>query len=355
MELFNGKNVDWVIPSFIGVKADKSDKNLRLELYEKYNKIQNNYTEYPCDINVDVRIGTPSTMAQVFQITKNSIPIAAKILPICNDDSFENNKNEMEIAVKASSLVLSSNLNCFPIVYNIGVEDNILSSTLCQETYFYDKEEKYNWFEKSKRYQQFKMLLDNFSEKSKIVNKILSMKKQYKDPETIVSSLKLEIELTNKIQSHILLSELAYCDLGYYLNHKKEIDNPNEFYYNIIKDVLKAIEVLHTKLNVVHRDLHLGNILILENQNDSDSENLNPIILIHDFGKSKNSSFESYVDKVNDISYFMSQITDESKNNFSLPNKVKEYIDNCMDILDDNINMKYPIIKVVEFWESFKK
>lgn len=323
MEIFDGKNKKWTIPS------DAINENNRYQKLELKN------------IEVKKRIGSPSTMAQVFQVEINSqndsIPIAAKLLPICNEESVNSNKNEMEIAFRASELVLNSEnlINCFPIVYNTDS-----SLFLCKETYFYDKDEKYDWYNKSKRYQQFGTILSNkYPDK---FDKIMLMKRQIKDPEIIVKALNLDIELPTKIESHILFSELAYCDLGYYLNSSFEEDY--KFYYEIIKQVFKAIETLHTKLNVVHRDLHLGNILVLSLEN--------PIILIHDFGKSKFSDFDTYVDKVNDISYFLSQITDESKNLFSIPYKLKEYINQCIDILDENIDMKYPITKVVEFWEN---
>ena len=60
------------------------------------------------------------------------------------------------------------------------------------------------------------------------------MKRQLKDPEIIVKTLNLDIELPTKIESHILFSELAYCDLGYYLNII-DTERDYKFYYEIIK------------------------------------------------------------------------------------------------------------------------
>jgi hypothetical protein len=86
MELFYGKNKEWTIPS------DNIINNNR------YQKLELN------NIKVKKRIGSPSTMAQVFQVENMDIPVAAKILPICNESSINNNKNEMEIAFEASNL-----------------------------------------------------------------------------------------------------------------------------------------------------------------------------------------------------------------------------------------------------------
>lgn len=258
-----------------------------------------------CTLDVEKRIGSQSTMAQVFKVDVDGVGIAAKLLPITNKDSISNNEKEIMIATMASDLVKNKKSKYFPIVYD---------SILCEETHFYNDKGK-SYYEKSKRFQEYDFLLSLTTDEDKI-NKIMSYKKKFVDAEIAAKKVfpNRNIVLTGKVKSHILFSELASCDLKYYLENYSVTD---EELLNIVKKVIKGIRDLHMKLKVVHNDLHLGNILIT---------NLNHSIipLIHDFGKSYFSDFENEYDRKDDLLHFLG--------------KISEYSDICNDLIDYTID-----------------
>ena len=222
---------------------------------------------------------------------------------------------------------------------------------LCHDTYFYTHEGySKKWYEKSKSYQQFRFLFEKYKDNKKIYDKILHYKKNFKTPEDIVNILNLKDFIPSNVESHILISELANCDLGYYLDECNSLDTKSNdfvFYYNILKQVFEAILDMHSRLGVCHRDLHLGNLLVLENSKSSDFQ-----VLIHDFGKSKYSSFETYSDRVMDILYFLGQFQD-SERSYKVPGKITQYLEKIPDILDYS-KEKFPIIDVVKYWNEIE-
>jgi len=91
----DGKEV--VIP-IKGLSIDKDDTHL-------------------CNININKRIGSESTMAQVFEVEINNYPVAVKVLPITSKESYSQIENEVNLARLASNLVLNEESIYFPIVF----------------------------------------------------------------------------------------------------------------------------------------------------------------------------------------------------------------------------------------------
>lgn len=77
------------------------------------------------------------------------------------------------------------------------------------------------------------------------------------------------------------MSELVWGDLNnFFIKKREEFNFSDPFFWEcLLTDIFKAIHDLQTHLNVVHHDLHLGNILVILYE-----DHIN--ILIHDFGRS---------------------------------------------------------------------
>lgn len=194
----------------------------RFDKYIKVTNIIDEYDLYDSVINVNKRIGSKSQNAEVFLGSSLDREFAIKVLPIINDNSMEKNKNELIISDLASQLVLENRSIHFPIVY--GYDG-------CQKTDFHNIE---------------------LTNKSQIYQK-------------------------GETKSHILLQELCLCDLKQYFEQNKYISE-DEIRY--IKDqCYKAIDDMHNLMKVCHNDLHLGNFLLLP-----DNNKYGYIILICDFG-----------------------------------------------------------------------
>lgn len=244
-------------------------------------------------INVIKRIGSSSISAEVYLLNSGNFNFVGKILPITNEKSVSENENEIKIATKASELILNGESEYFPIVYG---------SSMCPDTKW-DKKSKF--YEDSSNY----FLKQHLSDKLEV--QLPTLKKQ------LTSNLKKDelIEVYNKItnlekykiHSHVLLSELAWGDLGQFLSLGKITE---KIWDEIVEQILLGINDMQEKIGIVHNDLHEGNVLIYFMMEDDD---LYLNCLIHDFGK---SSFVSNWDKqarTADVEKILGILQDKSK------------------------------------------
>ena len=344
MDIFDGRYKDWTLDSGCVNKERGNLENLG-NLGNLGNSLN------LCNIDITKRIGMESTMAEVYKIDINNESVAIKVLPILNDDSYKNNEKEFYFASLASNLVLSENSKYFPIVYT----NNLI---FCKETYFFGSNKpKLKFYEKSLRYQQFKVLI-NAQTNDKIIEKIISYKKNFLDAEKIVKLLDSKrvkydnfvyVDLPTKICSHLLVSELACFDLEFYLDNY----TLSEWQLlNLLQHIFLAIQDMHVKLNILHNDLHLGNILIIK-------ENGEYIPLIHDFGKSKffdqknsENTSKDILTFISHFSHFMTNINDE--NNLFKDSIIFKHLDKVVDICIESTNY-YPIIDIVEYWNKINE
>jgi hypothetical protein len=315
--------------------------NGNVNLWTHYeNEITESLRDIPinkrCSFDAEKRIGSQSTMAQVFRVSINthsdtaeSFSVAVKVLPIINRESFIQIENEITIAKLASDFTASGKSKYFPIVYDF---------MLCEDTKFYNSSGDIPYYEKSKRFQEYELLFSLAKGDKETIRKIDNLKKKFVDAEITAKKVfpNDNIVFTGKVESFLLFSELANCDLKYYLNNNTLSDG--ELMY-ILRETFLAIYDLHTKLGVVHADLHLGNVLV-KTERDS------PRLLIHDFGKSYFSDFTTEYERKDDITHFIGHFLDAFELK-GLSQDIKDYIDKILDIVNDS-KEKFIIEKIIK-------
>ncbi len=294
MDLFFGNVKIWNVPNkaFTLPNRFETYKNV-MELIGK---------EKPCKIEAMERIGSASTMGEVYSHKIDNQMIAIKILPIVNLKSVSNNLKEIELAREVSQLVLDGKSKYFPLVY---------FDTFCDSTFFYEHNES-KFAKQSLNYQRYDRVFtfDNF-----------------------------------KIKSQLLFSELAYTDLRNYLSEKVDVIILNQ----IIIQVLQGINDLQN-CGIIHNDLHIGNILLLFNP----LETIN--VLIHDFGKSikldipykfTNLQFKKdIITFFNEITAYIGKFYDKNSENYTF---VKNKLDSSILVLDE-MNNKSPVLEILKLW-----
>jgi len=256
------------------------------------------------------RIGSDSLNAQVFMVncTHN---IAMKIMPLYMQSSSDENEKEIKIAKLVSDMVIRRESKYFPILYAIGKCDNVVLNN----RKFLNTHILYRHLKIIKENKELKIITDNIENpmippneygiKFELVlannidrgpdnlksimdstglpfEKQIEFLRQFMKPEEIRSVENITLS------ADIMFSELANCDMKVYIN-TNDISIDTLIYF-VRHTILALIDL--QKLNCIHNDLHLGNLLILNIQEIKQ-------ILIHDFG--------------------MSQIYDDIK---SLPNKI---------------------------------
>jgi serine/threonine protein kinase len=324
-------NNKWNISNeYIGVNKDRKAK---FSLINSNNKMLN------CDFIPEERIGSESTMGEVYKIKVKNINAAVKILPVINDSSIKNNQKEIDIAKELSNLVLNNQSIHFPIVY---------FDLHCDSTYFYEHQ-KSKFATKSLNYQLYKKLINSLLDES-VIDNIESLYKTNTSISQILKDIKVYDMIDDtKISSDLLFSELAYCDLFHFIKtliYEYDINIRNQIIKEIIYQVLEGIKDMQNR-GIVHNDLHLGNILLLYKPYISDIKEIEDIedkiivkdliILIHDFGKSSKNIKLSNIQKRIDVQTFMIEFNKHYKTNF----------DNIIEMLDNNFDI-YDIVKLYQ-------
>ncbi len=278
-----------------------------------WNKVAGNFSQdiifKAGNIIVLGRIGSESSEGEVYRIQIEGREYAGKIMPIHSHKSLEKNENEILIAKELSGL------KYFPIVY---------TSIFCSNTKY---NEKSLFFEDSYKYFLFEKICEDKTKACKT-----RMKHQYKNAsiEKIISTFNIPIN----IGSHILISEIAFSDLRqicryYTLNEK--------VWRFIILNVLKGIKYLNEEKNILHGDLHCGNVLIKVSE-----KNQVKIPLIHDFGKSRKCLFNNMSDRVTDAEKFLYDLT----LHVDVPKNIKVEIEEILKYISTIYHSKisYPIM-----------
>jgi serine/threonine protein kinase len=301
--------------------ASQDIVNSRIKNYEEFKsiKIDGDCICLPkskkCLLQVKKRIGSDSSAGCVYQlnVVGSVLKAAAKIIPIFTDQDVENNANEVEIASILSRIVLRGDSYYFPIVYNvIECKNTIFSGFLkCLDPNVINMQilKDIHPMLTTKQIRDVSIMIRDCHIPTKIFIKKIKgivgrdiMKKF--NPKEIV------------IKCNIMISELAWGDLRQYIRSKSKSRYISKLVIYIMKEVFRAIYVLQSN-NIVHDDLHTGNILIMIN----DRGILVP--LIHDFGKSYINRNFSDIDYTRDIIDFLRSVENEMFTNVEVVRYVK--------------------------------
>ena len=241
-------------------------------------------------ITVVERIGSESSEGEIYRVELQGIQYAGKIMPIISDKSYEKNENEISIAKE-----LSGN-SYFPKVFAAG---------FCTKTKY---NENSKFFENSYKYFLFEKVCED-------MNRAIKIRTKHKYKDTTVKELKKIYSEEVTIGSHVLISEIAFADLRqickyYYVSEK--------IWKEIILRVLQGIKYLNEDKNILHGDLHCGNILIKIDDKTSP--------LIHDFGKSIRTNFLTIEERITDPEKFLYDLTLHPDVPISLKEKLEEIL-----------------------------
>ncbi len=358
MSNFYGDVKNW------NISIDADIKDDRLNNYEKIVSYLND--ENLCHIEVLERIGSDSTMGQVYLYKfPPNLSIAIKILPIINSKSKVINEKEISLAKEVSNLVLSGKSPYFPLVYY---------DKFCDSTYYYEHNTS-DFAIQSLNYQQYEyvrnFLLEKPQENKDIIYNLDKLYKttKFSKESSITETFKsigINREIPSNIKSNLLFSELAHTDLKNYLFgngkelglYKSEKYIAPEILTKIIIQVLEGIRDLQMLCNIVHNDLHLGNILLLFNPKTEGSNKIN--ILIHDFGRSikvqnPDGSHKklSNIQKKTDILTFLNEIRKYISISYEeIEDKIiNEKIELTIENLDDNPK-DFPVLDIIKIWKE---
>jgi hypothetical protein len=327
LTLFNG-DVSWNVEN--NTENFDLNQNYRINRFKNLTKILLN--SKVCEVEAIERIGSDSSMGEVYKYEIEKNFIAIKILPIINSRSKKINENEINLAKEVSSLVINKKSSYFPIVYY---------DIFCESTFYYEHKQS-KFAIQSLNYQYYLYLKNLFKDEPEVLNSIDSYYKLGKNLNDLVKEKYGDLlEVKININSQLLFSELAYTDLKNYLTKRISKDMLNE----IVFQSLEGIRDLQTMCNIVHNDLHLGNILLLFNPENKIQ------ILIHDFGRSIKAPFLSLIRKKTDIRTFIIEIKKyvdiymDGDIHFYFIEKIQNVIEN----LDDN-NSDYPINDIINLW-----
>lgn len=299
----------------------------RLHLYESIKSVvkdvnacgsYNNYNDHDEGekspiFNIKSRIGSNSTQGEVYLVRIDYIDNAAlKVMPYIDDKSKEMNDNEIRIASFLSDLVVRGEASNFPLVYHSLHCNHVIYSL---NSIFYHEANR-----QGMRKAICNHLKGNISDRAiKLINaklKQLSSHGKYtleeyirdiiqqqddifpSESKTEVITLLENNMLIPTMECDILISELAEIDLTQYI--KKHLEKrsviPNSVIYQLLEQIFAGIIAMQ-KYNIIHNDLHQGNILYRDGS-----------WLIHDFGKSEMKESLDTNDSTEDILNFISSI-----------------------------------------------
>ena len=234
------------------------------------------------------RIGSPSSDAEVYAVSYNSITAALKVMPVISSDDEIKNMAEIANAIRASDLVKSGYSPHFPLVYSSGKCNNVI----------FQPDSKFR--AAAEDYARVLTLRQEYPTKRRLIDALV---KQIPDGIRRADVIAQRIGVTLGSPSvvppqengiaHLLLSEMAREDIRTW-SQRHHHDNE---WISIITQAIEAISHLHAGLNLCHNDLHLGNLLLLNsNLNDGPGDNRETIVLIHDFGRSIDLSESNWKD-----------------------------------------------------------
>lgn len=220
------------------------------------------------------RIGSPSSDAEVYAVSYDSIIAALKVMPVTSSDDEAKNTDEIANAIRASDLVKSGYSSHFPLVYSSGKCDNVIFQP---DSKFINAAEDYaRVLTLKQEYPAKRRLIDA------LIKQIPVSPERAHRADIIAQRIGVEPPLRENGIAHLLLSEMAREDVRTW-SQRRHHDTE---WLSVITQAIEAISHLHMGLNLCHNDLHLGNLLLLDDST----------VLIHDFGRSINLTDSNWKD-----------------------------------------------------------
>ena len=337
MQFLDLKNKKWD-----NISGVPQSGETRLEVYDNVSKsFTKPYCFKPGNDNLKVvkRIGSQSVNGEVYLLrTPAGKYIVGKIMPIVNEKTESDNKNEIKIALKASSLVHSGSTTHFPLVYG---------SSICENT-MYDRSS--NFISNSQDWWLRKQIMQSFGGKRARIEGVRFNQQTFgKSFEEKIAYAKQRVPTLDvskmELESDVLLSELAWGDLETFLQHNLKNMSDEELYqmYAVILDVIMDMQ---KKLHIVHNDFHSGNMLVVFSDKGVN-------ILAHDFGTAQEKKeFDTY-DSLIDVEKITSKLLERHLNHklYMSPRlyNILSYIATIREKSE-----KDPMELIVEKWKKLK-
>jgi hypothetical protein len=352
IEHFNGNTESWEYSS-LNVLLD-----LRLDNHKRVSKLLNKFIK---ELNVECKIGNANNniSGEIFRISvidnnEEKRYLALKILPILYEGATYDNKNEISLAYEASELVLKGESFFFPIIYNYKG-----TPILCKDTYFHTRN-KYNlnFYNRSLEHQQYQKIITSVKKitdveiRNQILTDVFKFKNDFHTPKSACEMIKqkydytIKVDLNIKVKSHIILSELCSYDLHFYL--KNFPINSEEIFY-LLYDIFSGIYDLHIKLNILHNELCVENILIRDGKLK--------IPMISDFGEAEKIDYftASHYLRCKDILNFIESFTNTLNSSYYPEYEPLIDVRNILNQIK-NITLKsynvYPIQDVLNYFDN---
>ena len=293
-------------------------------------------------IYLDGKIGADSIAAQIFKLGFRDYPdvfVALKVMPHISHRTHSMNEQEIEVSVAASNLVKEGKSSFFPLVYGRGSCPDIALTPPefgerdpnpgknPQSVVLYDRVnnwkvvrnliDRYTRPEDFNAYAELFLLADPFSVAA-------HLRRNYVPRGSILKEILADpvlADLTSRAQGEFLVLELAWGEMGKYL--EEDPANLKHLSHMLIATVLQGIIDMQTHLNLVHGDLHLGNVLIQLIALSDDETDVEPWPLINDFGVAEQIDWGSPASQLKDVQKFMSALGHFTR---SLPRSVRDKV-----------------------------
>ncbi len=260
------------------------------------------------DIYLGPRMGSPSAFSQVFELILVNLPdhkAAMKVMIVKDAMTEGRNEREMERAQAVSDLVTEGISPYFPILYGKAhcSTMRIHPPSIDQNSKYYDSEAIYVFKDAQERAVMRRIYETYFTAELPTFEEFLSTygKRRYAlgsqqytpfflaalGEEKYPEIKKLTIELNFPVEAHILISEMAWGDMGNYIKAGLLISPRHAYLF--IEEVMRGIIALQDNLSLIHTDLHLENVLVRLVE-DGVKGDMRPMALIHDFGRAESST-----------------------------------------------------------------
>ena len=288
------------------------------------NEDEKKIPEYCKNIKKIKRIGSSSMAAEVYLLNIDGHEVVGKIMPITSEADEKNNITEIKFAIEASNLVVDKKSQFFPIIYASGH---------CEDTKFF-KGSKFQ--ESSDLYSYRAHIRNQLPDRRSKLRFMASTRNFTKDQ--LIETYGKTYDQNYKISSDILLDELAWGDLNQFLETKPITPEMSNI---IINQVFLAINDVQTKLNAVHNDLHLGNILMLLSKTP---DNVFLTCLIHDFGKTEKIENWNSKNRTEDYIKFIYSLLQNDNISSEIKDKLNNLYNNVVKSYSGGEKNPYEII-----------